>query len=196
MACVTSFWLQWGTLCSLLLFLFAQDISRDCKSKDDLLAEMSPDVALPSTCALDCTARTYSRVLESQDKRTVRFRDSYTERPEEYCWPTQIQCSSAQRLHNAFILVPVATTSSPAAVGLEVSSDARAERPRRHRGRALLPADCGLRFDVTQLLASKDRRPVLCVKVVPEQPGAPLTEGLRCPPFMVTTWEHWSQSDA
>ncbi|KAL7854320.1 hypothetical protein AOLI_G00211640 [Acnodon oligacanthus] len=195
MACVRSFWLQWGTLCSLLAFLFAQDSLWDCTEKDDLLKDVPVDLDVPSECTLGCTALTYKGILETQEKLTIHFRDSYIGEAEQYCWSPKIKCRPGQQLQNAFVLLPVdLSVVNGETLRLQVSSaDVAVETLHQHAGGSLLPSDCGLRFDVTEHLAGKLQQ-ALCIKVLPQE-HTTVGRALRCPPFLVTTWKHWSQGE-
>ncbi|XP_017347336.2 uncharacterized protein LOC108278455 [Ictalurus punctatus] len=201
MAHVSSFWLQWGMACSVfaLVFawvfalVFAQDSSWDCSDRDDILRDAPVDVSTPSRCTLDCTARTYRAVLELHNRLTIRFTDSRAVEPEEYCWPSRIKCSPGQRLQSAFILLPVDSSvvdSDP--LRLQINSETNGATVRQHAEYSLLPAECGLRFDVTEHIPAQERQENLCVKIIAREQST-LGNGLMCPPFLVTTWEKWNR---
>lgn len=76
MVCVCSPRVRWALLLALLVCVFAQDSSRECLDKDELIAEMPSAVDLPTECVLTCTALTYRQILDTQRRVTVRFRDS------------------------------------------------------------------------------------------------------------------------
>ncbi|KAI4881474.1 hypothetical protein NFI96_012218, partial [Prochilodus magdalenae] len=196
MACVQSIWLQWGTLCSLLALLCAQDSLWDCTERSDLLKDIPADIVVPSECTLGCTVLTYRSILETQEKLTVRFRDSYVGEPEEYCWPPKIKCSPGQQLQNAFVFLPVdPLAENRETFRLQISSaDAAAEMLQQDTRHSLLPADCGLRFDVTEHLARKELQQALCVRVLPQK-HASVRGALKCLPFLATTWKNWNQGE-
>lgn len=195
MVCVRSFWLHWGTLCSLLAVLFAKDSVWDCSEKDSL-TELPVDLDVLSECTLGCTALTYRRILESQERMTIRFKNSYTGEPDEYCWSTKIKCSVGQQLQSAIIVLPVDQPDENREIfRLQISSAEPAEETlHQHTGHAVLPSDCGLRFEVTEHLARKQGQLALCVKILLQEHDT-VGRALRCPPFLVTTWKHWNHGE-
>ncbi|KAG9266368.1 hypothetical protein AMEX_G20902 [Astyanax mexicanus] len=195
MAWVRWFWLQWGTLCPLLALLFAQDSLWDCSEKDSLV-EVPVELDMPSECMLGCTALTYRRIMETQDRTTVRFKDSYSGEPEEYCWSTKIKCSVGQKLHRAIIVLPVdGPVENWEPFRLQISSTETIEEIlHQHTGPSLLPSDCGLHFQITEQLVRSRAQLVLCVRIFPQDSGSVGT-ALRCPPFLVTTWKRWNQGE-
>ncbi|KAG9265951.1 hypothetical protein AMEX_G20435 [Astyanax mexicanus] len=185
---VWSFWLQWGTVCSLLAFLFAEDSLWDCNEKDSL-TEVPVDLDVLSECTLGCTAQTYRRILESQERTTVRFKDSYTGEPEEYCWFTKVKCRVGEQLQSTLVILPVdLAAENRETFRLQISSsEAPEETLYQHTGHSVLPSDCGLRFEVTKHLYRN--RGQLCVKILPQE----YSSVGRCPPFLVKIWKHRNQ---
>ncbi|KAK2827709.1 hypothetical protein Q7C36_018635 [Tachysurus vachellii] len=193
MAYVSSLCLHWGMVCSVFALVFAQDSSWDCRDRDDILRDAPADASAPSDCTLDCTARTYRAVLELHNRLTIRFRDSHAGEAEDFCWSTRIKCSPGQRLQNAFILLPVdLSVVDRESLRLQIVSETNGATLHQHAESSLFPSECGLRFDVTEHVGAKDRQETLCVKII-TQDQSTLESGLMCPPFLVTTWEKWSQ---
>ncbi|KAF4077169.1 hypothetical protein AMELA_G00205010 [Ameiurus melas] len=193
MAHVSSFWLQWGMACSVFALVFAQDSLWDCSDRDDILRDAPVDVSTPSRCTLDCTARTYRAVLELQNRLTIRFTDSRAGEREEYCWPSRIKCSPGQRLQSAFILLPVdLSVVDRETLRLQINSETNGATLHQHAEYSLFPAECGLRFDVTEHIPAQEHQENLCVKIIAREQST-LGKGLMCPPFLVTTWEKWNR---
>ncbi|KAI5091521.1 gonadal somatic cell derived factor isoform X1 [Silurus meridionalis] len=186
MVYLSSFWLQWGMVCSVFASMFAQDSSWDCTDTDDILRDVPADVNMPSQCTLDCTARTYRAILKLHNRLTIRFKDSHAGDTDEFCWSSKIQCSPGQRLQSAFILLPVDSSGANRETLILEMNGATLHQ---HLDVSLLPPECGLRFEVTDRLAAKEP---LCVKIPAQEQGT-LGSGLVCPPFLVTTWEKCNQ---
>ncbi|KAM9450659.1 uncharacterized protein Hap1MRO34_021206 [Clarias gariepinus] len=188
MAYVSSCFLPWGMVCSVFALVFAQDGVWDCGDRDDFLREVPADVRMPSDCTLDCTARTYRAVLAMQTRTTIRFTDSRVGEHEEYCWSTRRQCSSGQRLQSAFVLVPVdSSVMARETIRLQINSEINGATLHHHAEDSVIAPECGLRFDVTEHIAAKERQENLCVKIMAQD------QGLMCPPYLVTMWEKWNQ---
>lgn len=112
---------------------------------------------------------------------------------DDYCWSTRIKCSPGQRLQNAFILLPVdLSVVDRESLRLQIISETNGATLHQHTESSLFPSECGLRFDVTEHVGAKDRQETLCVKIITQEQST-LGSGLMCPPFLVTTWEKWSQ---
>lgn len=176
MVCVCSPRVRWALLLALLVCVFAQDSSRECLDKDELIAEMPSAVDLPTECVLTCTALTYRQILDTQRRVTVRFRDS---RPgdgeDEFCWFIGSRCGAWDE-----VLVLLSLSQSDAAtedtIRLQTDSLILVE-PRDSP--SILPDDCGLRFDVTPHLRSL-RQHAFCIR-----PHGIMGNRLQCPPALV-----------
>lgn len=75
---------------------------------------------------------------------------------------------------------------------LQILSETPAAILHQHTERSLLPPECGVRFDITEHVAAKERQASLCVRMITQEQST-LKSGLLCPPFLVTTWEKWNQ---
>lgn len=176
MVCVCLPCVRWAPLLALLVCVFAQDSSRECLDKDELIAEMPSTVDLPTECVLTCTALTYRQILDTQRRVTVRFRDSRPgEDGDEFCWLISSRCSTWDE-----VLVLLSLSQSDAAtearIRLQTDSLILVEP---QDSPSVLPDDCGLRFDVTAQLQGL-RQHTLCVR-----PHGIMGNQLQCPPALV-----------
>ncbi|MFT7815398.1 hypothetical protein AGIG_G21120 [Arapaima gigas] len=173
-------WLSAGLL-AVVLAALALDTSPGCT------LERPAETSALSECALSCSARTYRRLLEDRDRRTVRFSTSAAGKQGEHCWPTEVMHDLSESLQHAYIVLPVDTELAvQEPLSLRPTCPVHQDALKPHQDAAALCNNCGLIFEVTTFFSSTRSFKVFCIEIVPQlshQGGA-----LRCPPFLVTTW--------
>lgn len=113
----------------------------------------------------------------------------------EYCWSTELKCTIGERLHRAYVVLPVDVATVRHSM-LEVRSTApsvSALQP--HTSPSTIADGCGLRYDVTQHLSTGSAGASFCLQVSTRENvlGDNL---LRCAPHLVTFWQRNQSSSA
>lgn len=184
MARCTSVWVSFGILSPFLLAVGAVK----CTEKETLLRPIPSNVTQPTDCLLECTGMTYIKKLQLRDNHNIRLKDSTEEDIGEYCWSTELQCTTGESFESAYVVLPVDIP----AVGheqLEITVlDPTATMLQVHNNPTIISESCGLLYDTTQHFSSQDAGTSFCVQVVIKE-DVLRDKVLKCPPFLVTIWQ-------
>ncbi|KAM7368859.1 hypothetical protein PAMP_013164 [Pampus punctatissimus] len=181
---MSGYFTVWASFSILSPFLLVVGAVK-CSEKEALL-EPIPNTEIQLTdCLMDCTEMTYIKKIQLQDNRNIRFTDSTEGALGEYCWSTELKCTTRESFQHAYVVLPVDIF----AVGdeqLKVKSNGTTLHI--HHSPTTIADNCGLRYDVTGHFNAKETGTSFCVQVVPQQDVLE-DNGLKCPPYLVTFWQ-------
>ncbi|TNN53354.1 hypothetical protein EYF80_036421 [Liparis tanakae] len=155
--------LSFGLFCPLLLAAGAVG----CSEKEALLRPRSHKVSAPhlTDCLLECTGKTFKK-LQLRNNQTIRLQDSTEGELGEYCWSTELQRPTGERLQRAYVVLPVdITTVAPEQLEVRATDPTAATLPLARANPTAVADTCGLRYDVTPRFTAERAGASFCVQV-------------------------------
>lgn len=148
-------------------------------------------------CMLNCTVRTYMKILRQQKRMTVRLHNSVTASENEYCWPSYLRCWNGEQLDKAFVFLDTdeGKVNASASYGLSsaTATSAHGVQVAPQAASSVMSELCGIKFDTTTLFkttASNFCVQVTCQDTISTSCGS-LNTTLKCPPFLATVWSRF-----
>lgn len=106
----------------------------------------------------------------------------------EYCWSTELKCSTGESFDRAYAVLPVDLS----AVGpdqLQVKATAPvATTLSADTSHSTIADACGLRYDVTEHFSTATAGTSFCIQAMTPEDVLGDTV-LKCPPYLVTFWQ-------
>lgn len=156
-----------------------------CTQKDSPISEIPRDAPPLSDCLMGCTSKTYVKMLETQDTRSVRITDSHAGDNGDFCW-SMPKCIIGETLQHAYVVLDVSKAGEREPLRLRSTFPyPSTETLMADRRPTSLPLPCGIPFDVTAYINAAEREPTFCVNLIQRKVNLGYTI-LKCPPFMMT----------